>query len=65
MLLKLWQKRSKTRLLLLDHGDDYGAELCQECRVSPIVLDPQDRNALHKELIQVGREDRQELKALK
>ena len=29
VLFKFRQERSKARLLLLNHGDDYGAEICQ------------------------------------
>src|SRR4029077_3372056 len=64
MLLKFRQERSKTLLLLFDHGDDYCAEIRQEFSLSPIAFDPQDRDALHEKLIQVGREDRKELKTL-
>src|SRR5262245_29585427 len=65
VLLKLRQKRSKTRLLLPDHADDHSAQIGQKFSVSSSVLDPQDRNPLHEELIEIGCEDGKKLEALK
>ena len=65
MLLKSRQKRGKALLLLLDHADDYGAKVGEELRMGPSVLHPQDRDALHEKLIEVGSEDGKKLEALK
>jgi hypothetical protein len=65
MLLKSRQERCKACALLFDHIDNYGAEGCQKFSVCPSVLDPEDRDPLHEELIQVGREDGEKFKALK
>src|SRR5262245_48403010 len=65
VLLKLRQKRSKTGLLLSDHGDDHSAQIGQKFGVSSGVLDHQNRDPLHEELIEIGREDGEKLKALK
>jgi hypothetical protein len=65
MLLESRQERCKACPLLFDHIDNDGAEGCQKFSVCPSVLDPQDRDALHEKLIQVGREDGEKLKALK
>jgi len=65
VLLKLRHKRIKTGLLLSDHGDDHSAQIGQKFGVSSGVLDHQDRDPLHEELIEIGREDGEKLKALK
>jgi hypothetical protein len=64
VLLKSRQERSKALFLLLDHADDYGPKIVKELSVRTVVLDPQDGNSLHEELIQVGGEDSKKLEAL-
>src|SRR5262249_7308269 len=65
VLLKLRQKSSETGLLLPDHADDHSAQIGQKFGVSSRVLDHQNRDPLHEELIEIGREDGEKLKALK
>src|SRR5262245_52772046 len=64
----LGQELGQARALLLEQADDGIAQALQESGLTPVavslVLDAEGGDALHEELVEIGREDRQVFQTL-
>src|SRR5215470_4689543 len=64
VLLQTRRERDETRLLLLDHRNDETARLLEDVRAGGVHRRVVDSHPLHEELVEIRREDGEELQAL-